>query len=280
MVVLAACTIDSDIDATQGMASKGSSFNQALHTEYVGLAKMENDEWDLSDSKYFNEKAKMAAQGKTVGPQMIEDRTLPFGKATTDLSAARKALVAALGASGTKKTPKDAARAQAMFDCWMQEQEENIQPEDIAACRSAFEAALKKVQAALAKGSPAKAAKPKRKRAKAPPVPGPYTVFFAFDSSALDAKAMAVIKEAADTASSAMITRMFLNGNADRSGSSAYNMALSKARVDAVHKALANLGLDPLNTVISPLGEEFPKVPTPDGKREGKNRRVDIKFVR
>ncbi len=44
-----------------------------------------------------------------------------------------------------------------MFDCWLQEEEianEGHQPEDIAACRDAIEAALARVQEAIAEPEP------------------------------------------------------------------------------------------------------------------------------
>ena len=47
-----------------------------------------------------------------------------------------------------------AARAQVMFDCWMQEQEENFQTDHIAACRNRFFAALEEVQKAVEPPAP------------------------------------------------------------------------------------------------------------------------------
>ncbi len=43
----------------------------------------------------------------------------------------------------------EAANAQVMFDCWMQEQEENFQPPDIARCRDGFSAAIAAVEATI-----------------------------------------------------------------------------------------------------------------------------------
>ena len=34
-----------------------------------------------------------------------------------------------------------------MYDCWVQEQEENFQPDDIARCRDGFLAAMEEVEA-------------------------------------------------------------------------------------------------------------------------------------
>ena len=282
MVVLSACaSIAPEIEATRNMPSTASNFNKALQAEYAIIAKMEDDEGDTDNAQYFIDKAKMAAQGKKVAPQAIAERSLP-GDTVAELEAARQALVDALNATGTIKAPKDAAHAQAMFDCWIEEQHENIQPKDIAACRSPFFTALEKVVRSLtpetmaAKPAPKAAPKP----APLPPVPGPYTVFFAFDSSEVDGTGWATITEAVEKAISAKITRININGHADRSGANAYNLSLSKARIAAVASALVNVGLSLDMITSTPLGEESPIVPTPDGKREAKNRRVDIIFGR
>lgn len=277
MTVLAACSIAPEIEATRSMPSKASHFNQSLQFEYSDLAKMEDDEGDIDNAKYFIGKAKMAAEGKKVGPQPTKERSLP-GDTGSELEAARIALVAALGATGTQKAPKDSAHAQAMFDCWIEEQSENIQPKDIAECRLAFDKALAAIERALVPAPVV--AKPAPMPTPLPPIPGPYTIFFAFDSSEVDGTGWATITEAVAKAKTAKITRIYLNGHADRSGANTYNMSLSKVRVAAVASALDNAGLSLDMMINSHLGEEFPIVSTPDGKREGKNRRVDIKFQR
>lgn len=266
MAVLAACSAI-DIDKTRQMPSKGTAFQQALHKEYAELAFLEDDEGDSEDAIYFNNKSMMAAAGNKVDPQKTKERNLS-GDGKWELEAARGALVAELGSGARDRMPEKAARAQAMFDCWIQEKEENDQPKDIARCRSAFDQAMKEIrQAPMASAAPG-------------PLPGPYVVFFAFDSSKLDAKAMAVIKEAAAEGKAVNIARMVLNGHADRAGANAYNKRLSQARVDAVGNALVNAGLSRQMVLRSSLGEDFSVVPTADGKREPKNRRVDIKFSR
>ncbi len=206
--------------------------------------------------------------GSATLPEEITKRDLPADK-IGELTNARKRLIAALDGGGRAKTPDAAALAQAKFDCWMEQQEENNQPDHIAACKLEFEAAMKKMGAA-----------PKPKSIAKKPVLGPYIVYFAFNSSLLDVKAMAVIKKAANEATSAKVTGAILDGHTDRAGASAYNMKLSKARVDAVGAALVNAGISSGMAIKSHLGEDVSVVQTEDGKREAKNRRVEIKFER
>ena len=89
------------------------------------------------------------------------------------LSAARERLVAALAGGAADKDPANAARAQVMFDCWMQEQEENFQPAHIAACRDGFTDAMGIVEAALKPAPAPVAAKPAPQPVAATPAPKP-----------------------------------------------------------------------------------------------------------
>ena len=269
--LLGACSISSEIATVRQMPVKGDAFQQALHAEYVKLATIEDDEGDIDNAEIFNNKARMVAEGKKVLPSTFKERTIPK-KAADELEAARIALMAALGAGGRAKAPKDAAHAQVMFDCWMEEQEENDQPADIALCRNAFDAALRKIEDALsqrpmaAMPAPSHAAMPMMAK-------GPYVVYFPFNGTKLDDAAMSVIKDAAAAAKGA---KMMVSGHTDRAGSDAYNMRLSGDRAGAVARALIAQGV-PKNAIKrTQHGETQPAVPTDDGVKEPKNRRVEI----
>jgi OOP family OmpA-OmpF porin len=185
------------------------------------------------------------------------------------------------GAGARDKWPSPAANAQVMFDCWMEEQEENIQPKDIARCRAGFFAAMAQIDKAMMAKPAAK--KPEKKMAKPMPMaalPGPFIVYFGFDSSAIDRKNAAVVRDAAAAAKKGKAKEVVLQGHADRSGSSAYNTGLSQRRVDAVAAALGRAGVKSGMIGKARFGEQQPTVSTPDGKREGRNRRVEIYLSR
>jgi outer membrane protein OmpA-like peptidoglycan-associated protein len=71
-------------------------------------------------------------------------------------------------------------------------------------------------------------------------------------------------------------TRIEVSGHADRSGSDAYNQALSMRRAEAVAAELTRRGVPRTEMVIQAFGESRPLVPTADGVREPQNRRVEI----
>lgn len=270
--LLAACAAGPNIEATKSMANKGNAFNGALQQEYIALAMAEAEEWDMDDAHYFNNKALAAAKGDDVQPQAIKERKIT-GDARWDLEAARQALRASLLAGSKDYAPKESARAQAMFDCWIQEQEENDNPTDVAACMNAFNEALAKVEGMR----PAMKAKAAMKKMD---LPAPYTVYFDFDSFDLSATGAAVIKEAAKAAMEAKAGGVVVTGHTDKSGSDDYNKGLSRARAAAVGNALMAAGVSRSSVKRMYSGEAAPEVMTEDGAKEARNRRVTISFAR
>lgn len=272
--LLAACgTMDAGKIAS--MENKGDSFTQALQQNYVQLGKAEAAEYDWRDADHFFTKAINAAEGQVVNPDAIADRMLP-GVHTAELTAARARLTRALDAGGAKVIPTAMAQAQAQFDCWMQEAEENIQPKDIAACKKGFEQAMDGVENALRP----QVAAPKPKPAAPPPaiVDGIYIVYFDLDDDRPNLKSgKTIIKVLQDhEIDKPAVVRVF--GHTDTSGSSAYNLKLSQARAETIKGMLADGGIPAANIVVSFYGEDDPLRPTADSVKEERNRRVEIEF--
>lgn len=242
----------------------GGAFNQELQKAYLAQSKSEFNQGDYIDSDFFADRARAAGKGQPMPPTEIGARKLPQDK-VAELTAARGKLMAALGAGAGTKNPAAAAEAQVMFNCWMEQQEENFQPKDIEACKKGFEAALAKIEEKpVAKPTPPMA------------TPDRYLVFFAFDRADIDAKAKDTITTAAGNAKKDKVAKIQVIGHADRSGTDAYNDKLSGRRADAVKKALVGQAIAAASVTTTARGEREPLVPTKDGVREAQNRRAEI----
>lgn len=103
-----------------------------------------------------------------------------------------------------------------------------------------------------------------------------YRVFFAFDSSRLDAQAEQVIDRAVSTYRQTGSTSISAVGHTDTVGSDAYNQALSERRARSVAEALVARGVPRDEIVIAGRGQRELAVQTADGVREPQNRRVVI----
>lgn len=106
-----------------------------------------------------------------------------------------------------------------------------------------------------------------------------FIVYFEFDRSDLTTQAADTISAAAQRASSCAVTRVNIEGHADRSGSPAYNTALSERRARAVSAELVRRGIPASTITVEALGESQPAVDTPDGAREPLNRRSEVVIV-
>ncbi len=270
---LAACAAGPDTMATKNMSNTSTPFNKALQSEYVMLAEAEAKEYDTEDAFYFNNKAMMAAKGEDVQPQEIKERNIT-GDAQWELEAARQALRGLLLSGGKDFAPTESARAQAMFDCWLQEQEEGDQIAHINACRTGFDDAF---NAAEAKRPAPKVAAPMKKEMA---LPGPYVVYFDFDSFDLTASGEAVIAKAAKEGMAAGAKGVIVTGHTDTAGANDYNDGLSRARAASVGNQLMVEGIARDMVKRGASGETAPAVNTKDNTKEARNRRVTVTFTR
>jgi len=269
-VTLAAC--GGKLGEAEMMDASGSAFNKALYADYITLSKGEYGEGDYKDSDRFAEKAMVAATGANVAPYDPRNWKIPSDRQAV-MNGAHGRLVDALNSTAKDKATAQLARAQTSFDCWVQEQEENFQPDHIAACRDAFIAAMGEVDKAMmvAKpAAPAPAPKPKMAEAKS------WEVYFHFDSVKMLAGANGKIKEAIGYVSNFKRPRVTIAGYTDTSGSAAYNKELSTRRSEALAITAMDMGLDPKNVVMRSYGEDRLGVPTKDGVRKQENRRATI----
>ncbi len=248
-----ACT--ADLAELRETKPTGSAFTQSLTGEYLSFAAFEADEMqDWRDSGRFARKGLRTAGGETVPPEDPDKWQVNDAK-RQELSRSRDRLLTALAAGAGEQAPGPAARAQAAFDCWLEQEEEGYQPAHIEACRKRFLASLGDAEATLPKA---------------------YILYFPFDSARITAKAARVLDAAAEAARARDNVRLTLIGHADRAGPDGYNLTLSMKRAEAVRKALLDQAVPEGRIAVTGAGEARPVVATRDGAREARNRRVEI----
>ncbi|MGB8274498.1 MAG: OmpA family protein [Alphaproteobacteria bacterium] len=281
--VLAACATPAPPSA--------SSFNQGLNEGYTALVAEENGENDYVSGALFGGKGAAAAANELVLPE--DPSTHPVHESeVADITGAHSRLMSYLDRGAREIRPSWAAKAQTNFDCWVEEASEKnvrggvLQPAGVAACKAAFDEAMAKIEPFLPSPPQARMSMfemmpdqapgpgPKPMMAEAGPV-GTYLVFFDWDKSSLTPEALGIVRTAAAAAKKSG-GRVDVTGHADRSGSDAYNMGLSRRRGDAVKAELVKQGVKASSVSVFAKGETEPLVATPDGVREPQNRRAQI----
>lgn len=240
----------------------GSAFDRALFDQYAQLAKSEYNQGDFKDSDMYSSRALQAAQGQRVEPESVARRGLP-PNTVSEITGYRERLVKALDGGARERVPSDAAHAQAMFDCWTEQQEENRQPNDIAACRNGFLASLARIEMApVAAGPQAET----------------FTLYFAPGKATLTRDSRRELQQIIQRARANHVSVIRIEGFADRTGSPAANLRLSQRREAAVHDELHKAGINARIEGES-FGEDRLAVQTADNVAEAKNRRVVVSLI-
>jgi len=271
-LLIGACT--TDLQKSQAAPPPtGSAFTSDLSGYYRDMAPNQWDgQRDFHASEHFARKSMAAGRGEAVPPDNVITNG-PGVRLQPELVTAHDRLVAALANGAPERTPNAAARAQAAFDCWLDEASDPVQAVEgawleskVRNCRDAFYAAMTEVD-----GHPVAAAVvPPAARQQA------YITFFDWDQSTVTPEGLAVLKSVSDNVRAGGAADLIVTGNTDLSGTNGYNMALSQRRADAVKAILIRNGVSPnaINTVAK--GETQPLVPTADGVREPQNRNVAV----
>lgn len=287
VAMLGACSGFHDFDeveALNAVSPVGSPFTQRLTAEYRNMTNKEIDLHDHADGLHFSRKGLAAARGDVVMPEPLSDWNLARGH-MDELASARGRLINAYDLGARELMPDLSAVAQARFDCWIEEQEENWDS-PVTICKNEFWDALNQIEAGL----PAQVAPP------APvvePVAEPfdvdpnqpmeaenamYLVFFDFDKSNIGPGANSVLDAVAEEVGRRSLNVINVVGHADTSGPKAYNRRLAMRRANAIRDALVSRGIDPNIIRVESRGEEDLLVQTADNVREPANRRGEITF--
>jgi len=162
VLLLGACATPLDMIDIMAIKDKptptaGTAFSRALFAEYQAQTRIESDglgRW--KDAARYAAKGLKAAEGKPPAPELVVkvtpaapnrcsymcvskpeetvDWRVPEERAG-ELVTARERLIAALDSGARDRAPEAAARAQVMFDCWV---EEEVGGRSDSECRSNF----------------------------------------------------------------------------------------------------------------------------------------------
>lgn len=267
-----------------------SPFLNNLKNEYLNLATIERSKPDNVDAVLYAHKAKMTAEGKLVLPDDLKNRGLLI-EIRQLLTAERNKLLPLLEQSRVR-LPQESAKAQAMFDCWAEEAEENFQPEDIIACRDQYflaktqlETRLQEVLAEEARPIPAPEPEPVAttvvyQTVETVRIPEVGRVLFEHNKAVLTNDAEALLKGFVGQINDFVPDKLVVNGYTDTSGTAEYNLKLSEKRAISVKNFLEAQGVKADVFETQGFGETKLQVPTADGVKEPANRLVEIVMMK
>lgn len=270
-----------------------SPFFVALKSEYLTLSAIEWAKPDYLDGALYAKHAQQVSVDHQVLPDDLINRGLRI-ETRKVLSAEREKLLPLLDQTRTR-LPSESARAQAMFDCWVEEAEENFQPEDILACRDQYflakatlethlsDVLIEEENARLAAEEAARqpvpilaAEEPAYSTVETVKIPDVGRVMFAHNSAQLTAEAQTMLQGFVPQITEFVPTKLVVNGYTDTSGSEAYNLKLSTRRAAAVKTFLESQGIKADVFEIQGFGESNLPLATADGMKEPANRLVEI----
>lgn len=254
---------------------KGTPFQAQLAVRYLKFSEEKAAKYNWIDSGYFADKGLQAAYGHDVPPENLDVWDEPKDK-QAGLLEARKKLVGMLQGKAKETQPNVAADAQYFYDCWVENQNNDWQPDEIAYCRDGFEQAMLKLggapppEAASPGAAPAAKVETPKKEA--------YIVFFGTNRDTLDENGQRLIDSvAADIKKQGGEDySVVVNGHTDTVGNKRYNSDLSKRRAQNVLQALVERGIPKMLVRAFGFGDTDLKVQTGPGVAEPKNRRVEI----
>ena len=281
VLTLGGCTMFdtySEVEALNEVQPVGSPFTQALASEYKAFANTQLEEkFDYPDALHFARKGLSAASGEAVMPEPVSDWNLSENH-VKELAAARGRLMVAYDLGAREMAPAAAALAQAKYDCWIEQQEENWKSNTIFPCKQAYIDTLAELEGLIQKT-------PEPTMVAETPAPQPmapeeamYLVFFNWDSADLSSGAKNVLEAVAKEVAKNTPSQIMVIGHADTSGDKAYNKRLAFKRANTVRDALIANGVSADIVSVDSQGENKLLVTTSDDVREPANRRVNISF--
>ncbi|MGE0753621.1 MAG: OmpA family protein [Alphaproteobacteria bacterium] len=280
LALLTGC-ITYSLEELRRVEPQGNAFQTALFHHYKNFAEKEEQDYDWADAMYFADKGLQAAYGNAIPPEdptqwNIDAETLPL------LQTGYQTLTELLEGGIAEKQPEVAARAQYFFDCWVEQQEEGWQVDDIAYCRDGFKDAMdlllggEKEESAVVVPEEASELSPTAFTAPPKPQVDSYIVFFREKEAEMSASGLDTIEEVIEKIQDGGTYQFILNSHTDTVGEEQANLKLSEERAQKVRQLLIAGGVDGHAIRHFAFGESDTPVRTADNIDEPANQRVEI----
>lgn len=269
--------------------AEGSEFDKQLAEYYKEFAQSEAEKCDWSSSRRFINKGMALLNGEEIEPEKLKWWNIPKEYLPELVEARNKIDEILANDQLLEQKPSSAAKAMYSFDCWVEEQAESWQEEDIKACKDNFYQAVKDLEeepltpkvvieetaSAIDTNLPNKTAE---NEMKFNIIDEKRRIYFSYDSYDLMPEAVQKIQTLVTEIKKFdnQITEIFLNGYTDRAGPNWYNLQLSRKRALAVKQKMKELGVNEEKIKLFAYGIENPIVDSLNPKKQPKNRRVEV----
>ncbi len=275
-LAIAALTGCTNLSQLAKQAPAGDDYYALLSNEYLAYSAAEAEQYDWYDSEYFAKKGLRAASGINVQPENIADWDIP-SKDHDKIASERRRLVALVNGPAREDFPSKVAHTQVLFDCWLEQVDEQFLIDKESVCESQFEREIADIESQILLAKPAIPSNGDDTNANLKAVESSHSIFFGFDLAKLSMRGEAVINEVADLVKKMSDYSIDIEGYTDTAGPSDYNLNLSQARADNVANTLIESGVNQSLINAKGYGESNLLVTTADDVSEQKNRRVEIK---
>jgi OOP family OmpA-OmpF porin len=251
-------------DDASGATPPTDPYQLALYEGYMEHATYEQEQMMHYDSAMVHsQKATAASRGEVPAIAQVTDFGPQPADKVDELTQARAQLVNALDAGGAQRDPQAAALAQSFYDCWVEQQAENFQPDDIAYCRDGFYKNMELI-------APTAAEAPEVQALQA-------DALFDFDEAVVKDEYKPELDAIARQMVGETTTQFLVWGFTDTAGPASYNQGLSERRAEAVAEYLESQGVTRDRLVLRGFGETNLAVETPDDTPNQQNRRVEVR---
>jgi len=273
-----------EVDQLNKAQPKGSAFTQALTAQYRDRANYsQNVTMNYEQAYRVADRGLITADGTSVQPYAPAEFDVPSAQ-QQEIAKARAQLEQALTAGARDRAPKEAALAQAKFDCWVEDAEKTWQPELYQVCRKEFYDAFGQMIAM--QGEPVDLSSTNINATDLNTNPtyavdtnaDRFLIFFGKSGAKLAPSTVGSLDQIAQIILTREPPLVRVEGHSDRAGTAKSKQKVSEQRAIAVAEALIQRGVPAKVIQTKGLSDSQPLIKTAN-KKEPANRRVEIWLV-